>query len=70
MPSDRTWSDVRNLTAYRKTQQVQAQIPQSLEVLVQATSWHRNADGKIELIADQSPIQKQKPLTCAAVPKN
>ncbi|MBW4616408.1 MAG: hypothetical protein KME21_24685 [Desmonostoc vinosum HA7617-LM4] len=41
--SDRTWSDLRDLSAYRKTQQVQAQIPLSSEIFVQATSWHRNA---------------------------
>ncbi|MEH2294133.1 MAG: S-layer family protein [Nostoc sp.] len=63
----RTWSDVRDLSAYRKTGDVTAQIPPSSEVLVQATSWHRNADGKIELVADKSPTQVQQPLTCAAV---
>ncbi|MEH2320344.1 MAG: hypothetical protein V7K24_25330 [Nostoc sp.] len=46
-----------------------AQIPPSPEVLVQATSWHRNADGKVELIADKSPTYLQQPLTCAAVTK-
>ncbi|MEH2294131.1 S-layer family protein [Nostoc sp.] len=65
----RTWSDIRNLTAYRKTGEVTAQIPPSPEVLVQATSWHRNADGKVELIADKSPTYLQQPLTCAAVNK-
>ncbi len=66
--SDRTWSDVRDLSAYRKIQKVQAQIPESSEVLVQATSWHRNANGKIELIATQ-PAYVQPSLTCAAVAK-
>ncbi|WP_442941284.1 two-partner secretion domain-containing protein [Nostoc sp.] len=65
----RTWSDIRNLTAYRKTQKVQAQMPESPEVLVQASSWHRNAQGKIELVADKSPTYLQQPLTCAAIPK-
>ncbi|MEH2004644.1 S-layer family protein [Nostoc sp.] len=63
----RTWSDVRDISAYRKTQKVQAQIPESPEVLVQATSWHRNAQGKIELVADKSPTQVQQPLTCAGI---
>ncbi|MEH2238506.1 S-layer family protein [Nostoc sp.] len=62
----RTWADIRNLTAYRKTGEVTAQIPPSPEVLVQATSWHRNADGKVELIAAQ-PAHVQPSLTCAAV---
>ncbi|MEH2024401.1 S-layer family protein [Nostoc sp.] len=65
----RTWSDIRNLTAYRKTQKVQAQIPPTPEVLIQASSWHRNAQGKIELIADKSPTQVQQPLNCAALRK-
>ncbi|WP_442937268.1 two-partner secretion domain-containing protein [Nostoc sp.] len=65
----RTWSDIRNLTAYRKTQKVQAQIPPTPEVLIQATSWRRNAQGKIELVADKSPTYLQQPLTCAALRK-
>ncbi|MBC1221409.1 S-layer family protein [Nostoc sp. UCD121] len=68
--SDRTWSDTRDISAYRKTQPVQAQIPPSSEVLVQATSWHRNADGKIELITDKSPVQVQQALDCAAIRKS
>jgi len=67
--SDRTWSDIRDISAYRKNGSVTAQIPTSSEVLVQATSWHRNANGKIELVADKSPANMQQALTCAAVPK-
>ncbi|WP_335122252.1 S-layer family protein [Nostoc sp.] len=76
LPSDvydglrlRTWSDIRDISAYRKTGEVTAQIPPSPEILIQATSWHRNAQGKIELVADKSPTQVQQPLTCAAVGK-
>jgi filamentous hemagglutinin family protein len=68
--SDRTWSDTRDISAYRKNSAVTAQIPQSPETLVQATSWHRNAQGKIELIADKPLTQVQPSLTCAAVPKS
>ena len=68
--SDRTWSDIRDISAYRKTQKVQAQIPTAPETLIQATSWHRNARGKIELVADKYPTQVQQRLTCAAVPKS
>ena len=68
--SDRTWSDTRNISAYRKNSSVTPQITQSSEVLIQATSWHRNAQGKIELIADKSLAQVQPALTCAAVPKS
>jgi filamentous hemagglutinin family protein len=68
--SDRTWSDIRDISAYQKNSEVIAQIPPSPETLVQATSWRRNAQGKIELLADKSPSQMQQVLTCAAVPKN
>ncbi|MEH2326850.1 MAG: S-layer family protein [Nostoc sp.] len=70
MTSDRTWSDIRDISAYRKTQKVQAQIPVPRETLIQATSWHRNAQGKIELIADKATANVQQPLTCAAVPRS
>ncbi|BAZ40854.1 filamentous hemagglutinin family outer membrane protein [Calothrix sp. NIES-4101] len=68
--SDRTWSDTRDISAFRQTQPVQAKIPTTAENLVQATSWHRNAQGKIELVADKPPTQVQQGLTCAAVPKS
>jgi large exoprotein involved in heme utilization and adhesion len=66
----RTWSDIRDISAYRTTQQVQAQIPKSPEILVQAIGWRRNAIGKIELFANKSPNLLQQPLTCAAVPES
>ncbi|MEH1961828.1 MAG: S-layer family protein [Nostoc sp.] len=65
----RTWADIRDISAYRKAGEVTTQIPPFPEVLVQATSWHRNAQGKIELVADKPSTQVQQPLTCAAVPK-
>ncbi|MBD2441047.1 S-layer family protein [Nostoc sp. FACHB-110] len=64
--SDRTWSDTRNLTAFYTTKPAQAQIPKSPERLVQATSWRRNPQGKIELVANQSSTQEQQALTCTA----
>ena len=67
--SDRTWSDVRDISAYRKNNSVIAQIPSTPETLVQATSWHRNANGKIELVADKFSTQVQKTLTCAGISK-
>ncbi|MEH2357218.1 S-layer family protein [Nostoc sp.] len=60
-----TWSDVRDISEYRKTGEVTAQMPESSEVLVQATSWHRNTQGKIELIAAQ-PTHLQPYLSCGA----
>ncbi len=68
--SDRTWSDTRDISALRKTGNVTAQTPTSPEVLVQATSWHRNAQGKVELVAAKSPTNIQPQLTCAALPKS
>ncbi|WP_420832787.1 filamentous hemagglutinin N-terminal domain-containing protein [Nostoc edaphicum] len=68
--SNRTWSDIRDLSAYRKTSEITAQISPSPEVLVQATSWRRNSQGKIELVAAQSSTSMQPSLTCAAIPKS
>ncbi|MEA5551829.1 S-layer family protein [Anabaena cylindrica UHCC 0172] len=68
----RTWSDVRNLNAYRQNSPVTAKMPETPASLMQATSWRRNASGKIELVADNSftHVQSQSPLTCAAIPKS
>ncbi|BAY65481.1 filamentous hemagglutinin-like protein [Calothrix brevissima NIES-22] len=66
--SDRTWSDIRDISAYRKPTEVMTQAPSSPEILIQATSWHRNTQGKIELVASPSSIEGQQPLTCAAIP--
>ncbi|MBY5284452.1 filamentous hemagglutinin N-terminal domain-containing protein [Anabaena sp. PCC 7938] len=65
-----TWSDIRDISAYRGESAVAAQIPPSPKTLISATSWHRNAQGKIELLADKSLIQVQQPLTCVAIPKS
>jgi filamentous hemagglutinin family protein len=67
MRSDRPWSDIRDLSAFRNTRTVKAQIPTPPQTLVQATGWRRNAQGKIEIVADQSPTQVQQKLTCAAI---
>ncbi|MEH1935816.1 MAG: S-layer family protein [Nostoc sp.] len=68
--SDRTWDDLRDISTYRKSSEVTVQIPAPPEVLVQATGWRRNAQGKVELIAAQSPAYVQQSLTCAAVSKS
>ncbi|WP_392535910.1 filamentous hemagglutinin N-terminal domain-containing protein [Nostoc sp. C117] len=77
--SDRPWSDIRDLSAYRNIGNMTAQISPSLleqsdratsaspETLVQATGWHRNIQGKIELVSDQSLAQGQRSLACAVV---
>ncbi|QKQ75315.1 S-layer family protein [Nostoc sp. TCL240-02] len=67
--SDRTWSDIRDISAYRKTGEITTQTPASSELFVQATGWHRNTQGKIELVANKSSVQVQQSLsTCAAMP--
>jgi filamentous hemagglutinin family protein len=68
--SNSTWSDIRDVSKYRSQQQLQAQIPQSTETLVQATSWRRNSQGKVQLIADRNITRSQQPLTCVAAPKS
>ncbi|HIK07415.1 MAG TPA: S-layer family protein [Trichormus sp. M33_DOE_039] len=68
--SDRTWSDIRDISAYRQTPQIQAQISTQRQIAIQATAWHRNTQGKIELVADQSIAHKQPQLTCPAVARS
>ncbi|MBD2435493.1 filamentous hemagglutinin N-terminal domain-containing protein [Nostoc sp. FACHB-110] len=67
--SEQPWSDTRDISAFYTTQPVKAQISKSPVTLVQATSWRRNAQGKVELVTDNSSTQKQTSLTCAAVPR-
>jgi filamentous hemagglutinin family protein len=66
----RTWSDVRNISGFQTTDNTTAQIPESSVHLVQATSWHRNSQGHVELITTHSTTQVQQPLTCTAMPNH
>ncbi|MEH2350314.1 MAG: S-layer family protein [Nostoc sp.] len=68
--SDRTWSDTRDISGYRKKSQVTAQIPASPEVIVQATGWQFNTQGQVELIAAQSPTHVEPQLNCAGISKS
>ncbi|WP_414751994.1 filamentous hemagglutinin N-terminal domain-containing protein [Anabaena sp. CCY 9910] len=68
--SDRTWSDTRDISAFQNRPQIQVQTPTQPRIPVQANSWHRNNQGKIELIANQSLTQGQTALTCMAIPQN
>ncbi|AUT00550.1 filamentous hemagglutinin [Nostoc sp. CENA543] len=70
MRSDRTWSDIRNISAFPNTPQIQAQATTQPQIPIQATSWHRNTQGNIELVAELSSTQTQPSLTCAAIPKS
>ncbi len=66
--SDRPWHDLRDVSVNRNHNFVTSPIPPSSPVLVQATGWHRNQEGKIELVADKSSHQVQTLFTCAFVP--
>ncbi|TVP60838.1 MAG: filamentous hemagglutinin N-terminal domain-containing protein [Nodularia sp. (in: Bacteria)] len=68
--SDRTWSDIRDISAFQTTGNTNAQIPESSPTLLQATGWHRNHQGQVELIATHSSTQLQSPLTCSAMPNH
>ncbi|TVP60837.1 MAG: S-layer family protein [Nodularia sp. (in: Bacteria)] len=65
--SDRTWSDVRDLSTFQESRPVVVQTPQSSDTLVKATSWHRNPQGKIELVATPSSSYTQQSLSCSAM---
>jgi filamentous hemagglutinin family protein len=67
---NRIWSDTRDISSHGTTAKLSAQtIPPISTTLIEATSWHRNADGKVELIA-KSPTPVQPQLTCASVVMN
>ncbi|WP_414541568.1 filamentous hemagglutinin N-terminal domain-containing protein [Nostoc sp. CCY0012] len=63
----RTWSDVRDISAFQQHHPVTAHKPQSSNTFVQATSWHRNPQGKIELVSTSSPSYTQQSLSCSAI---
>ena len=49
-----TWSDIRDLSAYRKTKNnIQATEISNQRGIVEATGFIRNQDGKIEFVASQ-----------------
>ncbi|MCF4970075.1 beta strand repeat-containing protein [Nostoc sp. CMAA1605] len=64
--SDRTWSDIRSISAFQTRPQIQAQTPTQPQIPIQATSWHRNAQGNVELVAISSITPNSSPLTCTA----
>ncbi|MBD2254140.1 filamentous hemagglutinin N-terminal domain-containing protein [Nostoc parmelioides] len=65
--SDRSWSDIRDISAFHAKQPAQALIPKSPQTLVQATGWHRHAQGKVELVAISSITSNPLPLNCTAI---
>ncbi|WP_432811458.1 filamentous hemagglutinin N-terminal domain-containing protein [Pantanalinema sp. GBBB05] len=65
--NDRTWNDVRDLSAYRKAGKTVAQSPAAVPVLIQANTWQHHADGTVELIADQASAMNPTFATCSGV---
>ncbi|MBL1174741.1 MAG: filamentous hemagglutinin N-terminal domain-containing protein [Pantanalinema sp. GBBB05] len=50
--TDRTWNDIRDLSAYRQSGNPVAQATASSPVLIQASTWRYQPDGTVELIAE------------------
>ncbi|HIK07416.1 MAG TPA: S-layer family protein [Trichormus sp. M33_DOE_039] len=63
--SDRIWSDTRDISAYQNA--LQAKAPTAQPLPIQATSWHRNVHGQVQLVATSSSTPHQSQLTCAAI---
>jgi filamentous hemagglutinin family protein len=60
---DRSWNDMRDLSAFHKS--AIAQTPTPIPTIVQATTWQRNPQtGKVELLATQ-PAHPIPSATCA-----
>ncbi|MGP1384532.1 MAG: two-partner secretion domain-containing protein [Thainema sp.] len=62
---DRTWEDVRDLSAYRQLENAEPPVLTTTPNLVETTSWRRNANGQIELIAEQSAVPQSAFATCS-----
>ncbi|MGI0495183.1 filamentous hemagglutinin N-terminal domain-containing protein [Alkalinema pantanalense CENA528] len=62
---DRTWKDLRDLSAYRGQPSTVATQPATQPVLVQASGFQRKADGTIDLIASPAPVNPPTIATCS-----
>ena len=64
--NDRTWSDLRDLSAYRKAEHATSAQPLAAKpMLLQATTWQRHPDGSAELLADQPATSLPTVTTCS-----
>ncbi|MBD2328076.1 S-layer family protein [Alkalinema sp. FACHB-956] len=63
--SDRTWNDLRDLSAYRGQSSTVAASPAAPSTLVQASGFQRNADGTIALIASPTTVSATSIATCS-----
>ncbi|XGW00173.1 MAG: filamentous hemagglutinin N-terminal domain-containing protein [Leptolyngbya sp. BL-A-14] len=64
---DRTWDDVRDLSAYRQPGTTTAQTPVPRPVLLQATTWQRHPDNTVELMTNQPSAALPSVATCSGV---
>ncbi|MGP1384534.1 MAG: two-partner secretion domain-containing protein [Thainema sp.] len=67
---DRTWEDVRDLSAYRQSENAESPALTTTSNLVETTSWRRNANGQVELIAEQSAMPQSAFATCSGSAMN
>ncbi|HEY9615963.1 MAG TPA: S-layer family protein, partial [Microcoleaceae cyanobacterium] len=67
--NDRTWNDLRDLSAYRQPGNTVVQAPMPPTVIVEATGWQRHVDGTIELVAQQSPAVVPQFINCSGQPE-
>ncbi|OUC11810.1 MAG: filamentous hemagglutinin [Alkalinema sp. CACIAM 70d] len=63
--SDRTWNDLRDLSAYRGQSSTVAASPADPSTLVQASGFQHNADGTISLIASPTTVSASSIATCS-----
>jgi large exoprotein involved in heme utilization and adhesion len=66
---NKTWSDIRDLSAYRKrNNNIQTTQISSKPVIVEATGFIRNEDGEIELVAAQNkPFNTKQISNCSGI---
>ncbi|OUC11695.1 MAG: filamentous hemagglutinin [Alkalinema sp. CACIAM 70d] len=62
---DRTWNDLRDLSAYRSHSSAVAASPAPQSTLIQASGFERNADGTIVLIASPASVAASEIATCS-----
>ncbi|MGI0495182.1 filamentous hemagglutinin N-terminal domain-containing protein [Alkalinema pantanalense CENA528] len=64
---DRTWKDLRDLSAYRGQSNTIATSPTPQSTLIQASGFQRKADGSIALIASPAAVPSVSVATCSGV---
>lgn len=66
--TNRTWSDIRDLSAYRKQNNTSVRVENqesNQSAIVEASGWIRNSDGDIELVAFNNPNFSSQTATCS-----